>query len=783
MNDDKTKMNSNHHNDPDDGAIESLHFEATSHYHANRFDLAANGFNQALHRHSSTRTSCTTNKISNQQTSSTIIHQDKFQVLSKVALEADEALCRFRSCLALGNSADSSSCLTLLTKARKTNAVYTLELEGCLKSFSNCNNNEEWQSWMSPGDGLNTKNYRITKERIDLALAFLVTGVSGFWLHLHHHCDDDASNLNDRIQSRVTLYKAIRLAGCCFIQINNDEYWNFMPTWQESYKIINDIESLLSENGLVPIIQQEIERTSFVMASVRNALNILDLASHSSNNRKRKSVELATSNNDDALSTKVARYGNRSSNDVNSTLDEKNKSNLGLGEIIVKALWHRHEAMHHHALKEDDSLRKFHRQESEKYLTQAIQMDCSITSRRLSAMIGITDNLLEKNSIDSTASRRIVHNLEIISMKCSLASFLLGYVHTKLGDAQKGLDLFLKTLEFSLKNNDKSCTALFEKLILSNISTCYAMLGHPKPCLKLLQQHFSLSDGKKFQEVLVKTRTSMSIYQRDGSINQQWQDISLWQVYFSAILTEDSKACFDSLKQLAKMEKSESVLDIVTSFVYLEFGRIDEASSLDASYEMSHVQDSFTKKICDIARMINHGELIFNSNKKYDLGQLFDWTTHCMKLIEEVVLSTTEISVNGEHMLKMLKACVMNNHAICLIANGNDIEALSLIQKGINTIGALNCRREMDIHYMQAYFNLVLLFIRMGLTKQANKIWRDLGYLGTSNHGDDKNRNRNLLRQCRMLDEKFRIKFGRIDSNCSHKVKDVVSIPKITDVL
>ena len=88
------------------------HFQATSHYHSNRFSQAADSFQNTLNvlatnnqdhdssssHHQIPTTSQSRNVVVNHHQTK-IIRNDIFSVLNRTALEADRTLCLFRSSL------------------------------------------------------------------------------------------------------------------------------------------------------------------------------------------------------------------------------------------------------------------------------------------------------------------------------------------------------------------------------------------------------------------------------------------------------------------------------------------------------------------------------------------------------------------------------------------------------------------------------------------------------------------------------------------------------------
>ncbi len=413
---------------------ENHHFKATSHYHANRFNLAATEFRNAINNDDGTIRNHHTNEITLR---TSISYQDRLIVLTKIALEADEALCKFRSCILnnvdAGNESTQSECLVLLSKARQANEMYTNELEGMLKSLTTSHNVEEELG----GQIDNEMKYLISRMRIDLALAFLVTGVSGQWLYLHKIKKDyDIVDFNERKKAGVLLHKAVRLAGCCFIQNNN-----YMPTWEESLAILNQIENLKVENI---ILQQERERLSYVLASVRHAFNIVDLANS------------CIKNND--VKIKRTRKRKRSSFEDHTqgkspctSISKKFQSNsLDIRENIARALWHWKRSTYDHD-QSDHSSDTFH-DEYGQCMKQAILLDSSIMSKRLSSTVKITDILMERKKAKKRIKwDEIIVELESISTENYLVLILLGCIHATMGNAKKGLHYFQKALGLDIK--------------------------------------------------------------------------------------------------------------------------------------------------------------------------------------------------------------------------------------------------------------------------------------------------------------------------------------------
>ncbi len=248
------------------------------------------------------------------------------------------------------------------------------------------------------------------------------------------------------------------------------------------------------------------------------------------------------------------------------------------------------------------------------------------------------------------------------------------------------------------------------------------MLGHPKPCLELMLQKYSLSDDAKCRERVLPT--SFTLY-RQTMITKETtlKQLSLWQIYFSSIISNDLVTCFEGIKQYDTLKLNDRCMEIGKLFAHVENKSLDGVPSID-SLKVPVKHAPLLSKIHFVAMIMISAETFIRTAKKENLAQILEMTSYCVQVMDHI--SPGVGRDESKEVLSILKTYVMNNHALCLIANGKNLEALSFIHQATHSSGAAKVRALKNGYYLQLYFNLTLLLIKLGLHNQATRVWVSL---------------------------------------------------------
>lgn len=190
---------------------------------------------------------------------------DIFSRLPNLAIQADAALCRFRSSLSPQNKSKCSSDeqVELLRRARKAYRVYLSALEEVV-----CQLNGSEENVRTPVHG---NEDLMDETRIQTAMAILMTMVSIFWLDLSMLPGETDAMNRSRASSMVRY--GIQIAACCFHSFSPKV---FMPTWIESIAILERINNRLKDWNSK---EEESSRMQFALKSMYQVLSIIDLTS------------------------------------------------------------------------------------------------------------------------------------------------------------------------------------------------------------------------------------------------------------------------------------------------------------------------------------------------------------------------------------------------------------------------------------------------------------------------------------------------------------------------
>lgn len=440
---------------------EICHFQATSHYHANRFSLASDAFLATLN-------TLNDSEESPSSSSSRASDRDIFNLLSRVALKADQALCLFRSHMSRFNSDNAEEAVSLLLKAREANEEYLNTLEEVVDSFEENVDFEDLNYSLQDENSVTNQFYIVSKIRVDVSLALLMTGVSGLWLNLHniHNTARTESETDSKQRAKLILCKAIRVSGCCFLKRDDMSY---MPTWNESLVIIHRLlgGSKLEyvDKGTYNIWLEEKQRIVSALRSVRHALMIVDLCSSEYNtvvSRKRKRME--TSSGSKSQKLKSGRKSSIENHDIinfdqgesweeSDDEEEDYESSSGIQQLLTKALWHQSQLRYYFVTKSNNNESfDFHRKNRNMFIERALELDQSSMATQISLFISMLDTLMFDEQTGSTDNlskwTNIISKIEAMSSPSHSVLSLLGCIYTaKCSDAQKGLDIFHKVLQ------------------------------------------------------------------------------------------------------------------------------------------------------------------------------------------------------------------------------------------------------------------------------------------------------------------------------------------------
>lgn len=271
------------------------------------------------------------------------------------------------------------------------------------------------------------------------------------------------------------------------------------------------------------------------------------------------------------------------------------------------------------------------------------------------------------------------------------------------------------------------------------MSSCYAMLGHPKPVVELLihKATLTLSTKSDFNSNLIDT---MKVTLHEGMQtphNDTCDSSTLWRIYFSSSLTKDWDTCSQSIQHLHKMNPSYCTF-ICSMFAKLEMDKPMDASKMYADSKkfndfFHNHQYCAAEKILSIPLNIFHADAIIHSQisstKKgeytrddIDASQITKLTSITLGLIGKVC--STQKTVNSNQLLYYLEACILNNHAFGLVMDGKNLEALSFFSKAVYLMKNASGLMKLDGYYfLHPLCNVVILLLKEGYCKEAFSIW------------------------------------------------------------
>lgn len=270
---------------------------------------------------------------------------------------------------------------------------------------------------------------------------------------------------------------------------------------------------------------------------------------------------------------------------------------------------------------------------------------------------------------------------------------------------------------------------------LSNISTCYAMLGHPTPVVELLIHIISLSDKKSPSKKIMVNPICMDLYHNDQTGSYQWKMCTLWRLYYAASLTCDWETCYRSIEEMHGGCLHSCFEMICIVYAKLEGGMPIEAleiCSQPTSTNRFVPSQSILHNMLSIAKKIFSADSIISSklaprrdmSEDIDIDQITKWMSDAIEAVK--AFRSTRISQEASQLLSALEVHILNNHALALVLDGKTFEALPIFLKAANLLKGAS-RLELYIgNNLQPYFNMVIILLRERFYKEAVKIWMNV---------------------------------------------------------
>jgi hypothetical protein len=432
---------------------------ATNHYRSRRYDQAAYIFDECEKE---------PHEI-----------DDSFSNLPNLAIQADAALCRFRSSSSPQNKSKYSSNeqMDLLKRAREAYRVYLSALEEVVCQL---NRNIESGSNIRHGD-------LIDEKRVQTSMAILMTLVTIFWLDLSVLPDE--TDVMNRSRAIATVRNGIQMAACCFLSHSPRV---FMPTWIEGMGILERINHHLKDTNWK---EEEVTRMQFALKSIYQVLSISDLNS---------GVE-----SDSVLDD----------NDLQNT-DQDNSETLYFQRQLVKIL----------------RLYNYHYDNVEKRsymhnIGEEIMTKCdNVQIRKICILVLVNDAL--RNSGNMTLDSAI-DALKPFVFSSATAAYLMSSLYIKKNEYHIALEYLYKSL-----STTKSCSQHYLDIV-SNIASCFGKLGEPHPVVELLLHWISTHDAKNIEKSTPMEYVSfcLDMNERNTSIANKYS--VLWRLLYASELVGD----------------------------------------------------------------------------------------------------------------------------------------------------------------------------------------------------------------------------------------------------
>lgn len=423
---------------------------AANHYRSRRYDKAASTFDACEIRPSEVN--------------------DIFSCLPNLAIQADAALCRFRSSSSPQNESKYSlnEKVEFLNRARKAYRIYFSALEDVVCQL----NSKETSAGVHGNEDL------IDENRVQTAMAVLMTLVSIFWLELSMLPGETEKTNLARALSMVRY--GIQIGACCFLSLCPKV---FMPTWIEGIAILERIKNRLKDLNWN---EEESTRMQFALKSIHHVLSIVDLSN---------GVDGEPVWND---------------NDVHCTT-------LYFERQLIKLL----------------SLCKYGDGNIEKHtniikIGEKIMTKCdNIRLRKICTMVLVSD--MFRNGGNMTFDSAI-NTLKPFVCLSATAAHLMSSLYIKKNEYCIALEYLYKSLSATKSYSQEYLD------ILWNIASCFALLGEPRPVVELLLHWISIHDANCDEEPATINSVSLDMSERKASTDKGFV---LWTLMYASELVGD----------------------------------------------------------------------------------------------------------------------------------------------------------------------------------------------------------------------------------------------------
>ena len=291
------------------------------------------------------------------------------------------------------------------------------------------------------------------------------------------------------------------------------------------------------------------------------------------------------------------------------------------------------------------------------------------------------------------------------------------------------------------------------------MSSCYAMLGHPKPVVELLIHKTTLTKPTKTtitsSNADIIDTTKITLHESMQTLkNQIFDSSTLWRLYYSSSLMQDWDTCSQSIEHLHRMNPSYCTV-ICLMFAKLEMDRPIDASKIYTEVEnFNKLPPNHQCCVCGdiLSILLNifyadamiHSQISHTKKKEctrddMDTSHIIELTSTAMSLINKA--RSKQKPVHSNRLLSYLEACILNNHAFGLVMNGNNFEALSFFSKAVHLMKNASGLMAVDeCNFLYPLYNMVILLLKEGYHKEASSVWKNVTelsketkYIGTRN--------------------------------------------------
>ena len=663
--------------------------KASINYHSGRFKHTADDIGNAIE------------ELKNETLDAAPHGKIIFAALPHLAFKADKSMCTFRSQI-MSSPADEATLQEQLSIASDENEQYLMALQGCICSLylkSNHSDNKTAAQNTSPDTDV-CGILIIDRDRLQLAMAVIMTAISNSWLHLQQ----TQRNSQEIAMAGAKVQKGISLAACCFVAHNPK---SCRPTWMEGLNIIQRAQSRAENNTLYA---SEVKRMTVALRHLNHALKLVDLlmASKSTTQNNQVSIVTHTKNrkkrqreHEVVMAQKHIKSTNENKNLENDEYSSNDKSKLAMQEHLIKALRY-----HLQDLKQD----------RDKFMQMAMGIEDSGMTGKLKVIFQATD-FLDLNAEDASSAiyraTDFIQSLSSLSATSTSMSFLLGCVYAKMQFYDKALASFESAMRLYTHSNHANLSDY--KDIVYNTAHCCIEKGDIDVALEVLLHWIDIENNASNHTSTSTDQAQPCLVCIDNDKQSQTSKLLsvLYRIFFAASLLNDWETCQSAIDALTKLSTDEILL-LANQFVDLE-----RSVSNGDNIEQEEGEDG--ESIYTLGKSLYQTELrLVRLGRQSSAASTSTGITgldeeHIPKEMDRLLSIWTHIKSEIPLPLQnRIESCIYNNLGISSISNGKPLESIPHFLQAIKSLPSDN---------FLPVFNLSLALWSQGSKHEACRLY------------------------------------------------------------